>query len=196
MGLRSVTEAAQRPQSGRGRLIIIAAVRDRDMEDHPTMTKNVGRVDYVDRYAVDLPEPMDAPRFCSLILEAAPRWLDLLLSMRDSVAGPLGFNTQERNYGKAVSLAPGLKFGPLIVQSVSPQRVVCGDTDKHLAYQATFEIDPVRLRGTFTTEVQFLDALGRAYFALVKPFHKRVIPALISAPFSARASTEPIPRSA
>ncbi len=34
---------------------------------------SVLRVDYADRYAVELPEPMDAPRFCSLILEAAPR---------------------------------------------------------------------------------------------------------------------------
>jgi Protein of unknown function (DUF2867) len=159
------------------------------------MTKNLGRVDYIDRYAVDVPEAMDAPRFCSLILDAAPRWLDLLLSMRDAAAGRLGFNTQERNYGAPISLVPGRKFGPLVVQSVSSERVVCGDADKHLAFRATFEIDPVRLRGTFTTEVEFLDAVGRTYFALVKPFHKRVIPALISAPFSARASTEPIPRS-
>ncbi len=159
------------------------------------MTKNLGHVDYVDRYAVDVAEPMDAPRFCSLILEAAPRWLDWLLSTRDSVAGRLGFNPQQRNYGAPVSLVPGSKFGPLVVQSVSPERVVCGDADKHLAFRATFEIDPVRLRGSLTTEVQFLDAVGRTYFALVKPFHKRVIPALISAPFSAGASAEPIPRS-
>src|SRR5919199_5340614 len=89
------------------------------------MTKNLGRVDYIDRYAVDVPEAMDAPRFCSLILDAAPRWLDLLLSMRDAAAGRLGFNTQERNYGAPVSLVPGRKFGPLVVQSVSSERVVC-----------------------------------------------------------------------
>lgn len=156
------------------------------------MTTNaLARVDYADRYAVELPEPMDAPRFCSLILEAAPPWLDLLLSMRDAVAGPLGFNTQDRNYGQPVRLAPGRKFGPLIVQSVSPERVVCGDSDKHLAFRATFETELARTRGSFTTEVQFNDALGRAYFALVKPFHKRVIPALISAGFPASASPEP-----
>lgn len=159
------------------------------------MTKNLGRVDYSDRYTVDLPERMGAPRFCSLILEAAPRWLDLLLSMRDSIAGRLGFNIQERNYGGPVSLAPGAKFGPLVVQSVSPERVVCGDADKHLAFRATFEIDSQRLRGSLTSEVQFVDSVGRAYFMLVRPFHKRVIPALISAPFSARASAESVPRS-
>jgi len=160
------------------------------------MTPNaLARVDYADSYPVELPEPMDAPRFCALILEAAPRWLDLLLSVRDAAAGRFGFHTQERNYGTAVRLAPGGKFGPLVVQSVSPHRVVCGDTDKHLTFRATFETrpDPVRPRGSFTTEVQFNDAVGRAYFALVKPFHKRIIPALISAPFPARAGAEPIP---
>lgn len=159
------------------------------------MTKHLERVDYVDRYAVDVSEPMDAPRFCSLILEAAPRWLDLVISARDSVAGRLGFNTQERNYGAPVNVVPDSKFGPLVVQSVSPERVVCGDADKHLVFRATFDVDRIRMRGSFTTEVQFLDAVGRTYFALVKPFHKRIIPALISAPFSASASAEPVPSS-
>lgn len=146
------------------------------------------RVDYADRYAVELPEPMDAPRFCSMILESAPRWLDLLLSARDAVVGRLGFNTQERNYGGPVRLAPGSKFGPLVVQTVSPRRVVCGDTDRHLKFAATFETDAQGARGTFTTEVQFHDRIGRAYFALVKPFHKRLIPRLVSAPFPDRAT--------
>ncbi len=131
---------------------------------------SLGRVDYADRYSVELPEPMEAPRFCALILQAAPRWLDVLLSMRDSVAGRFGFNTQERNYGKPVCLVPGGKFGPLLVQSVSPQQVVCGDSDKHLTFRATFETDPVRARGSLTTEVRYNDAVGRAYFAVVKPF--------------------------
>ena len=160
------------------------------------MTPNaLERVDYADRYIIELPEPMDAARFCELILQAAPRWLEVLLSMRDVVAGRLGFNTQERNYGKPVRLAPGRKFGPLVVQSVSPERVVCGDADKHLTYRATFETDLVRSRGSFTTEVQFNDAIGRAYFAFVKQLHKRIIPALVSAPFPGRASGEPVPKS-
>ena len=84
----------------------------------------------------------------------------------------------------------GGKFGPLTVQAIAPDLVVCGNTDKHLAFRAGFEVDAERQRGTFTTEVQFLDTLGRAYFALVKPFHKRIIPALVSAPFPARARAE------
>jgi hypothetical protein len=115
-------------------------------ENHAVTTSPLGRVDYADTYSVALPEPMDAPRLCSMILQSAPRWLDLLLSARDKVVGPLGFSTQERNCGQ-----------------------------------------PVRLSVGGTTEVQFLDTLGRAYFALVKPFHKRLIPALVSAPFPARA---------
>jgi hypothetical protein len=153
-------------------------------------TSPLDRVDYADRYSVELPEPMDAPRLCSKILESAPRWLDLLLSARDKVAGPLGFSTQERNYGQPVCLSVGGKFGPLTVQSVATDLVVCGNTDKHLAFRARFEVDAERQRGSFTTEVQFLDTLGRAYFALVRPFHKRVIPALVSAPFPARARAE------
>ncbi|ARX87468.1 MULTISPECIES: DUF2867 domain-containing protein [Streptomyces] len=147
---------------------------------------HLNRVDCPDKYGVALPEPMDAPRFCSLILESAPRWLDLMLSMRDRVASPFGFSIQERNYGRPVHLEVGRKFGPLTVQSVSPDLVVCGNIDKHFTFRSMFEVDPVRQCGSFTTEVQFSDRIGRAYFALVKPLHKRIILALISAPFQSR----------
>lgn len=156
------------------------------------MTTNLDRVDYSDRYGVDVPEPMDAPRFCELILEAAPRWLGILLSARDLVAGRLGFHTQENNYGSRVDVVPGNKFGPLVVESVSPVQVVCGDVDEHLAFRAIFAVDPIRSRGSFTTEVQFLDSVGRSYFALVKPFHKRLIPVLVSRPFSSAARAESV----
>lgn len=108
----------------------------------------------------------------------------MVLSVRDTVAGPLGFNTQERNYGRGVELVPGAKFGPLVVDSVTPDRVVCADADRHLAFRAIFRTtnDP-NPRGLLTTEVQFNDAIGRLYFAVVKPFHQRVIPALISSAF-------------
>jgi len=56
-----------------------------------------------------------------------------------------------------------------------------------VAFLARFEVDAERQRGTFTTEVQFLDTLCCAYFALVKPFHKRVIPAVLSPCRSSRA---------
>lgn len=155
-------------------------------------SRPLGRIDYADKYSVALPEPMDAPRFCALVLESAPRWLDLLLTVRDRIGGPFGFGTQERNYGQPVRLEAGRKFGPLTVRSVAPDVVVCGNADTHFAFRALFEVDSLAGRGSFTTEVQFTDRVGRAYFALVKPFHKRIIPALISAPFSAKARAEPL----
>ncbi|WP_439678360.1 DUF2867 domain-containing protein [Embleya sp. MST-111070] len=153
-------------------------------------TSPLGRVDYADKYSVALPEPMNAPRFCSLVLESAPPWLDLALSIRDRVTAPFGFNTQERNYGRPVHLEAGRKFGPLVVEAVSPDLVVCGNADKHLVFRSLFEVDPVDQRGIFTTEVRFSDRVGRGYFALVEPFHKRIIPALLAAPFHTRARVE------
>ncbi len=146
------------------------------------------RVDYRDTYSLTLPEPMDAPAFCVRILEAAPRWLEMLLSARDVVAGRLGFQTQERNYGRRVDLSVGGKFGPLVVRSIEADRVVCADSDPHLAFRAIFAThEGAAPRGTFTTEVQLNDRLGRAYFAVVKPFHRLIIPSLVSAPFPGKA---------
>ena len=148
-------------------------------------------MDYADTYVVDLAERLDAPRFCALVLGAAPRWLERLLAARDVVAGRLGFATQERNYGGPVELEVGRKFGPLLVRSVSPQRVVCGDADRHLIMRATFTTDETGPCGRLTTEVQFRDAVGRWYFAAIKPFHRRIIPVLLSAPFPSRARAVP-----
>ncbi|WP_330299083.1 DUF2867 domain-containing protein [Streptomyces sp. NBC_00503] len=77
-----------------------------------------------------------------------------------------------------------------VIASVSPDVVGCGNTDKHFVFRSLFEVDPVRQCGSFTTQVQFSDRVGRAYFALVKPFHIRIMPALISAPFESRAWAE------
>ncbi|CAJ64031.1 MULTISPECIES: DUF2867 domain-containing protein [Frankia] len=149
------------------------------------------RIDYRDTYSVALPEPMDAPAFCARILEAAPRWLEMLLSARDVVAGRLGFQTQERNYGRSVHLSVGGKFGPLVVRSIEADRVVCADSDPHLAFRAIFTTrEGIAPRGSFTTEVQLNDTLGRAYFAVVKPFHRLIIPSLVSAPFPGKAVAE------
>ncbi len=153
-----------------------------------TSADRCDRVDYRDTYSIALPTPMDAPTFCTRILEAAPRWLEMLMSARDVVAGRLGFQTQERNYGCGVHLSVGAKFGPLVVRSLETDRVVCADADPHLAFRAIFTTRAGSApRGSFTTEVQLNDALGRAYFAVVKPFHRLIIPSLVSAPFPGQA---------
>jgi hypothetical protein len=72
------------------------------------------------------------------------------------------------------------------------ERVECGDADTRLAFTATVETDAAQRVGTLTTEVLFKANIGRAYFALVKPFHRRIIPALIAAPFPTRAREQPI----
>lgn len=157
------------------------------------MSGRLDHVDYRDTYSVALPEPMDAPAFCARILEAAPRWLGMLLSARDVVAGRLGFQTQERNYGRHVDLSVGAKFGPLVVRSLGADRVVCADSDPHLAFRAIFTTRQGDApRGSMTTEVQLNDRLGRGYFAMVRPWHRRIIPSLVSAPFPGKATAEPL----
>jgi Protein of unknown function (DUF2867) len=140
-------------------------------------TSPLRRVDYADTYRVARPEPTDAPSLCSMIPQCAPRWLDLLLSARDKVAGPPGLSTQEPNYHRPMRQSVCGTFGPLTVQSVAPNLVACGNTDKHLAFRARVEVDVERQRRTYTAKVQFLDALCRTYSLLFKPFPKRNVPA-------------------
>lgn len=82
-------------------------------------------VDYADAYRVALPEPTDAP----------------------------SLSTRERNYRRPVRQSAGRKFGPLTVQSVAPDLVACGNTDKCLPFLARIEVDVERQWGTSTLPV-------------------------------------------
>jgi hypothetical protein len=62
-----------------------------------------------------------------------------------------------------------------------PDELLLGEDDRHLDFRVS-----VLLRdegeaqwATVTTVVRFHNALGRAYFAVVRPFHQLIVPALM-----------------
>ncbi len=77
------------------------------------------------------------------------------------------------------------------MRSIEADRVVCASSDPHLTFRAIFTTrEGSAPRGSFTTEMQLNDTLGRAYFAVVKPFRCLTIPPLVAAPFPGKAVDE------
>ena len=62
-----------------------------------------------------------------------------------------------------------------------------GKDDKHLDFRVSVYLDPVpgtapnTYAFTLSTIVFFRNRAGKAYFALVKPFHKLIVPAMMRA---------------
>jgi hypothetical protein len=132
------------------------------------------RPDYADAYAVRLPHDVpDGLAFWhdAVLRRSAPGWLSSLMRVRGVLARALRLDTA---HGDASGLFP--------VLSRTDEVLVSGVDDRHLDFRVVLT---VRAAGDGTRElvvvtvVQRHNALGRAYFALVGPFHRRVVPALL-----------------
>ncbi len=91
-----------------------------------------------------------------------------LLGLRDLVVRPLGLRPAS---GGEVLLFPLLEE--------SPYRVVSGLDDRHLDFRVIVTVSSGVAR--CTTVVRHHGRLGRLYFAVVGPFHRRLVPRLLGA---------------
>ena len=90
-----------------------------------------------------------------------------VLALRDLAVRPVGL--RPAGGGEAL-LFPVLEE--------SPQRVVTGLDDRHLDFRVIITVSPGAAR--CTTVVRRHGRLGRLYFAVVGPFHRRLVPRLLA----------------
>jgi hypothetical protein len=151
--------------------------RARQVEVPPELRAVAGLAcpDYADAFAAPLPAgaPSDLGYWHDAVLRtSAPGWLKGLMGVRGVLARALGLDTA---HGEARSLFPVLVH--------TEQSMVSGSDDRHLDFRVVLSVLRTS-EGTrdllVVTVVQRHNAVGRAYFALVGPFHRRVVPALLS----------------
>jgi hypothetical protein len=70
----------------------------------------------------------------------------------------------------------GVRDGLFPVLHRSADRVVLGLDDRHLDFRVLVDVEPGRVRCTTGVRRR---PLGRAYFAVVGPFHRSVVPAML-----------------
>lgn len=133
-----------------------------------TWGRSLERVDYEDSFALTLPqgEPLDLEGFLAR-WRRGPAWIQALLKLRHALVKPLGLCTQGE-------VLPVLERGE--------SSVWMGQDDKHLDFrvQVLRQSSPLGVqRFVVTTQVHLHASLGRLYFALVRPFHRRVVASLL-----------------
>ncbi len=126
--------------------------------------------DVADAFAVPLPpgSPADAREWYAAFGPAAvPPWVRALMGVRTVLVRPLGLRT-----------GPSGLF-PLL--SGSAETVVAGVDDRHLDFRLVLHVRPTAecRELVVVTVVRRHNTLGRAYFAVVRPFHARVVPAVL-----------------
>ena len=119
---------------------------------------------------------LDARHAAEKMLGHSPRWIERLLALRNFLVSPFGLK-------KPVAVGTGAveTIGIFPVMSETPARLVAGLNDKHLDFRIVVDIATSGhgQRVTATTLVRTHNLLGRAYLAIILPFHRLVARALL-----------------
>jgi hypothetical protein len=128
------------------------------------------RVDFTDTFALRLPpgssrDVGDWHR--SLLTAGSPAWVAALMGVRNRVAQGLRLETAGRSSDTS----------PFSLLTRSGDTLVVGADDKHLDFRGVLRVVGDDLQ--CATVVHQHNATGRAYFTVVKPFHRRIVPAML-----------------
>jgi len=138
-------------------------------------------IDFADAFRADLPAgmPQEPDTLVRIFFGSAPSWIMWLMRLRNALVRPFGIGT---DFGEAAirsggPLRPGECVGPFRVFVVENGEALMGLDDRHLDFRVSVLVRAGTV--TVTTIVRRHNWFGRAYFAIVKPFHRLVVPALM-----------------
>jgi hypothetical protein len=120
---------------------------------------------------------LDARRAAEQMLGRSPRWIRTLMALRDCLVTPFGLRTSTsppaRPHADAIGIFP--------VLSDTPNRLVAGFDDSHLDFRVVVDVisSGNGQRVTATTLVLTHNWLGRVYLAIILPFHRLVVRAML-----------------
>ena len=132
---------------------------------------------FVDAYSIAIDgAALDARQAAEKMLARAPRWIEVLLALRNFLVAPLGLKTSAPD-------GPGARdfIGIFPVVRQTPDRIVAGFNDKHLDFRLVVDVASAGHTQciTATTLVLTHNLLGRTYLAMIRPFHRLVVPAML-----------------
>ena len=132
---------------------------------------------FADAFCVEVADrDLDARRAAERMMARQPRWAEALVSLRNFLVSPLGLKTSGATPG-----APREMIGIFPVVSETPDRLIAGFNDSHLDFRVVVDVTtPGGIRQvTLTTLVKTHNWMGRTYLAIIIPFHRLIVPALL-----------------
>ncbi|QIG96026.1 MULTISPECIES: DUF2867 domain-containing protein [unclassified Bradyrhizobium] len=132
---------------------------------------------FVDAFKIATTHPdLDARHAAEAMVARQPRWIEWLVALRNLLVAPLGLKTS----GAADGVVRDM-IGIFPVVSETPERLVAGFNDKHLDFRLVVDVAPEGPARsiTATTLVLTHNRLGRAYLAVILPFHRLIVPAML-----------------
>lgn len=145
----------------------------------PNVETNVllAGADFADAFRLALAGPtLDARQAAERMMGRSPRWVETLLVLRNALVAPFGLKTSGAGYSATTDA-----IGIFPVLSETPDRLVAGFDDSHLDFRVIVDVSACGdgQQVTATTLVRTNNWLGRIYLAVILPFHRRVVRALL-----------------
>ncbi len=132
---------------------------------------------FADAYRIAIDDSaLDARRAAERMIGRQPRWAHALLVLRNILVRPFGLKTSG-----ASKAAPNSMIGIFPVVSETPERLVAGFNDSHLDFRLVVDVASAGARQnvTATTLVLTHNRLGRIYLAIIMPFHRLIVRAMM-----------------
>jgi hypothetical protein len=132
---------------------------------------------FADAYRIEVNDrALNARQAAERMIARQPRWADALVTLRNLVVAPFGLKTSG-----ASPAAPREMIGIFPIVSQAPDRLVAGFNDKHLDFRLVVDVATlgVTQQVTATTLVLTHNRLGRTYLAIIMPFHRLIVRALL-----------------
>lgn len=140
--------------------------------------------DLADAFAIALPATAtrDVLVLSRFIFGDPAPWISFLLALRDTGVSLVGLKTSRQLRARARAHDES-RIDFFRLYSVSDHEVILGEDDKHLDFRVSIQLRPAS-RGApgelvATTVVHCHNRLGRAYIALIRPFHRVVVRSLL-----------------
>lgn len=134
--------------------------------------------DWADAFEITTPRTFATMKaLAEQTVGAMPRWAEYLLWLRNSVVAPFGLKSD----GKQDATADTNIVGIFPILEETEDRIVLGLNDRHLDFRILIE-QAQQDKGTrirTTTLVQRHNAFGKLYIAVVFPFHKAIVAAVV-----------------
>ena len=150
-------------------------------EVHPNVDASalLAGAQFIDAFSIGIEDTaLDARHAAERMMAKGPRWIDMLLTLRNLMVAPFGLKAGAPDGSGRADL-----IGIFPVVSETRERLVAGFNDRHLDFRVVVDIAPSRegkgQNVTATTLVLTHNRLGRAYLAVIMPFHRLIVPAML-----------------
>ena len=146
-----------------------------------------GNVNYEDRFCLIIGEKyiFDLDIFITKLLASIPKWVKLLLNLRNVIARIYGLKTGKfikiHLNSDELNLKQGQSLGEIFILLKEKNHLILELKDKHLDFRFSIWIKQGvdKTSVSLSTIVKINNIFGKIYFFFVKPFHRLIIPNIL-----------------